>query len=48
LFRSVDIALYETLLAVTVPTSLRDACGVGDALNEVGHRASIALATKLG
>lgn len=48
LFRAIDIALHETLLAVTVPTSLRNACGVGDALNDVGQRASIALATKLG
>jgi hypothetical protein len=40
--------LHESLLAVAVPTTLRDACGVGDALDDVGHRAAIALATKLG
>ena len=48
LFRAIDVALHESLLAVAVPATLRDACGVGDALDDVGHRAAIALATKLG
>ena len=29
LFRAIDIALHESLLAVAVPATLRDACGVG-------------------
>ena len=48
LFRAINIALHETLLAIAVPATLRDACGVGDALDDVGHRAAVALATKLG
>ena len=48
LFRTVDIALHESLLAVAVPTTLHDACGVGDALSDAGHQAAVALATKLG
>lgn len=48
LFRSIDVAMYTSLLRDGVPAGLEDASGIGDALDAVARAAVTRLAAALG